>query len=164
MYLPALGPSKTNASPPPINDGVKVGNSSTVKSQEGYGGKRWQKSTNFVLSMSHVTHKSSTWGFPWPLICRALWPASGGTHGACGACSALLWRGQRGGSFLLTAKIRQKFHPISAYFSWLWNYGNDWKIPDKYWFDGFRPILLAHANDLLYNRIVWLTWWLTRFA
>lgn len=60
MYLPALGPSKTNASPPPTNDGVKVGNSSTVKSQEGYGGKRWQKSTNFVLSMSHVTHKSST--------------------------------------------------------------------------------------------------------
>lgn len=52
MYLPALGPSKTNASPPPINDRVKVGNSSTVKSQEGYGGKRWQKNTNFVFSMS----------------------------------------------------------------------------------------------------------------
>nr|DAM64793.1 MAG TPA: hypothetical protein [Caudoviricetes sp.] len=46
MYLPALGPSKTNASPPPTNDGVKVGNSSTVKSQEGgmvaKGGKRVQ--------------------------------------------------------------------------------------------------------------------------
>lgn len=40
MYLPALGPSKTNASPPPTNDGVKVGNSSTVKSQEGGW---WQK-------------------------------------------------------------------------------------------------------------------------
>nr|DAV65275.1 MAG TPA: hypothetical protein [Caudoviricetes sp.] len=36
------------------------GNSSTGKSQEGQGGKSWQKSTNFVLSMSHVTHKSST--------------------------------------------------------------------------------------------------------
>lgn len=40
IYLPALGPSKTNASPPPTNDGVKVGNSSTVKSQEGGW---WQK-------------------------------------------------------------------------------------------------------------------------
>lgn len=37
-----------------------VGNSSTGKSQGGCGGKSWQKSTKFVLSMSHVTHKSST--------------------------------------------------------------------------------------------------------
>ena len=39
-----------------------TGNSSTGKSQEGQVGKIWQKSTNFVLSMSHVTHMSSTCG------------------------------------------------------------------------------------------------------
>ena len=61
IYLPALGPSKTNASPPPINDRVKVGNSSTVKSQEGVW---WQKvAEEYKFCTLHVTcHSQETDG------------------------------------------------------------------------------------------------------